>query len=123
MRVEKIKWSSDVFNALEPAFFGDGEQIRNEVESGICELWRVDEIGYLVTRVEVMKGLKELVFVAAVAPTSSYFFSKEVIDYFRVKAKKVGVNTMRVHSRLKGMGRLLSSSGFDYVETIYKARV
>lgn len=117
MQVQKIEWSEKAAKKLESALLGDSLQIQNQVALGVAELWQIEQTSYLVTRVEhTADDKRELVFVAGAGENAA-----EVIEYFKEKAKKSGVKTMRLHSNLKGMIRLVRKSGFVPVETVYRA--
>jgi len=117
MEVKRIAWSDQAAKKLDAALSGAASQIQHEVESGISELWLIDNGSYLVTRLENNHDkTQELVFVAGAGKNSL-----EIILYFKNIAKKMGVQTMRLHSSHKGMARLIKPAGFAPVETVYKA--
>jgi thioredoxin reductase len=119
LQVQKVAWSERAAKKLEFALMGDSIQIQNEVENGISELWLIDSVSYLVTRVEHdLQNNRELVFVAGAGENAV-----EAIEYFKEKAKKHGIKTMRLHSGLKGMQRLIKKTGFKAVETVYKVSI
>lgn len=116
MDVKKITWNAQAESVLKPALHDAEPQIKKEVECGVSELWKIDDFGFLVTRIEVdSTGKKEMVFVAGAGKNT-----KQTIRYFIERAKAVGVKNFRLHTKSKAFGRLVQSIGFEPVETVYK---
>lgn len=118
MEVKKINWFNHLDAVMIAALGDDLEFIKNEIQSGICELWEVVGKGYLITRIEPDESNQpfELVFVAAVGRNM-----QAVIPYFQELARPKGVKKMRIHSKRPGMGRYLKEFGFEQAEVVYSA--
>lgn len=116
MQVERIAWDSQAEKKLESALMDDSIQIKYEVENRIAELWLIDKVSYLVTRVEHSADNKrELVLVAGAGKNAA-----AVIEYFKNKAKENSINSIRLHSNKKGMKRLIEKTGLKPIETVYR---
>lgn len=120
MEIKKIEWRKSLEPVLKRVLNDDLPQIREEVKSGISELWDIEEYGYTITRIEPNKnGLPyELVFVAGIGENA-----KEVIKHFQAIAKTMNIKKMRIHSTRPGMGRYLKSLNFETEEIIYRASI
>jgi len=94
----------------------DLEQIKKEVQQGICDLYKIKNHGLLIVRREHLT--KEFVFVAGLGKNA-----KEVIKHFKTIAKSEGFKKMRIHSRRKGMARYLKTVGFCEVENRVNEKV
>lgn len=118
MEVKKITWFPRLDAVMEAALGDDLEFIKNEIKTGVCELWEVVGKGYLITRIEPDQSKQpyELVFVAAVGKNM-----QAAIPYFQELARPLGVQKMRIHSKRPGMGRYLKSFGFEQAEVVYSA--
>lgn len=120
IEVTKQQWSKDAAEGLKLSLAGDLQAIADEVQAGIAELWSVGGHGYVITRFEINGGKKELVLVAGEG------FKKDGIGYIEsVKAfcniaAAAGAETVRAHSSIKGIGRLLQSIGFNELERVYR---
>ena len=111
---EKIAWNSEADNALLSALGNDLCQIKKEVAEGSCELWRYDDGGYCVTRLEVTQSGKELVIVGSGV--------KNGAQKLREWVKLANSNgwTVRIHSKRLGMAKFLERQGFGKLETVYR---
>lgn len=111
--IEKIKLTADVEKVLEPAFCDDADFIKNQIISGAAELFKVNS-AFFVTRIEE----KELVIVA-LAGRDLTSAAKIIFE----AAKSIGCQSIRFHTKRKGLARLLSDLKPKYVETVYKIEV
>lgn len=111
--IEKVKLSAEIEKTLKPAFLDDADFIKNQIISGAAELFKVNS-AFFVTRIED----NELVIIALagkdLATAAKLIFSA---------AKSIGCQSIRFHTKRKGLARLLSAFSPQYVETIYKIEV
>ena len=114
MAPEKVAWSDQAEKALARALGADMPEIRSQVKSGVCELWRYLDGGYLVTRLEVCQTGTELVIVASGVKSGA-----EKLRWWLDLAKVRGW-TVRVHSSRPGMQPFLKKAGFATAETVYR---
>lgn len=115
VKKEKVSWSLEAEKALLSALGADLEEVKLQVETGSCELWRYDDGGYCVTRIEVSSvGNCELVIVA-----SGVRRGAEKLNEWIDLARQRGWN-IRIHSKRKGMKAFVEKKGFQVLETVYR---
>lgn len=114
MKLIRSQWNDPAADSLAAAMGEDAAFIKDEVERGIAILWNCIGCGWVVTRQEG----QELVFVAGSGKNA-----REVIKLFMKNRKQLNFNTCRIHSARKGMGKYLSSLGFEEVERVYRVAV
>ena len=117
--VQKIPWNDHAEAGLKLALAGDLHTIKNQVLANICELWRVGDNGYVITRFET-DHKKELVLVAGEGFKAAGNGYIESVKAFCNIAANAGAETVRIHTDKKGIGRMIKNIGFSEVETIYK---
>ena len=92
---------------------------------GICSV----VVGYerqkivlaFVTRIDVGEFGKELVIVAGAS--QGHGNTKKSIPVFVALARKYGCEYIRIHTRLKALGRILYSQGFEFSEMVLRKQV
>ncbi len=111
--IKKISLSADVAKVLNPAFVDDAELITSQIKSGAVDLLSVGN-AFFVTRLED----KELVIVA-LAGENLAVAASEIFN----AAQKVGCQSIRFHTKRKGLARMLKAFQPNYVETVYRIEV
>lgn len=111
--IEKIKLTAEVEKTLEPAFLADADFIKDQIKSGVAELFKVKR-AFFVTRLEE----KELVIVA-LAGENVALASQVIFD----AAKRVGCQSIRFHTKRDGLARMLKNYSPEIVETVYRVKV
>lgn len=115
VKKEKVSWSLEAEKALLSALGADLEEVKLQVETGSCELWRYDDGGYCVTRIEVSNvGACELVIVASGVKRGA-----EKLTEWVGLARQRGWG-IRIHSKRKGMKAFVEKQGFQVLETVYR---
>lgn len=115
VKKEKVSWSLEAEKALLSALGADLEEVKLQVKTGSCELWRYDDGGYCVTRIEVSNvGDCELVIVASGVKRGA----EKLVEWVEF-ARRRGWS-MRIHSKRKGMKAFVEKQGFQVLETVYR---
>lgn len=110
---KEINLTADIAKVLKPAFVDDAEFIINQIQSGVAELFSVDN-AFFVTRLEDT----ELVIVALAGEN----LATAATEIFNA-AQKIGCQSIRFHTKRKGLARMLKSFKPSYVETVYRVEV
>lgn len=119
--IQRSPWCADARDALAPALLEDLDEIETEVQSGVCELWRVHEPGdgWVVTRFEVYPAApSELCIVAGAG--RGYV---DTLPHFVEIARKMGAGAVRVHTHRPGVCRWLERLGFTERERVYESQI
>jgi len=115
MEIEKIEGLPPEYAQRIAPHCSDNEWIRlaDDIREGYAELFEIDGgDSVAVTRFET--DIAELVVCA--------YVGREALEFAQMMcriAKKNGAETLRYHTRRKGMGRLLADLGAIETETIY----
>lgn len=117
MKWVRCAWSEEAARGLAEAMGMDAAEIEADVRAGRAELWRIDDHGWVVTRMECSTSGRELVLVAG----QGRGLHQVVSDAQRI-ARAAGAASIRIHSARRGMGRMLARLGFEAVETVYRWR-
>ena len=117
MKWEKIPWFDGVEEKLSSALLDDLIFIKAEVDSGVANLWRIENYGYFVTRLEKFGEHQELVLVAFQGKKAL-----ELIEHLKSVCKNQGIQSMRFHTGHpeKLMSRFIKPTGFKRYETVYR---
>ncbi len=108
--VERAVWSADAEQGLSLTLQQDLQWMRQEVEKGIAQLWRINQGAlWVVTRGE----LDELVL-CCVQGKGLHDFMPFLIN----QARKQGFKTMRCHTDRKGLLRALQRYGVRQREVV-----
>lgn len=126
---EKVAWTSELKQFLAPAMAHDPLNsicaLEHDVAEGICSVVagyeRQKIILAFVTRIDVGEFGKELVIVAGAS--QGHGNTKRSIPVFVALAKKYGCEYIRIHTRLKALGRILYSQGFEFSEMVLRKQV
>ena len=121
IELTKQQWTNEAAAGLAVALGIDLPIIAEQVKAGICELWRVGENGYVVTRFELLPE-PELVLVAGEGFADGANGYIESVKAFCNVAANAGAKSVRIHTERGGIGRLIKSIGFSEVERVYKMR-
>jgi hypothetical protein len=115
--IEKINMTAEAEETLECAFLDDAAFIKNEIQQGVAELFKVGN-AFFVTRIERSNKNKELVIIAlagsGLVASSVHIFNA---------AKLAGCKSIRFHTKRRGLAKLLTHLKPEYVETVYKINV
>jgi hypothetical protein len=111
--IEKITLTAEVEKVLAPAFLADADVIKNQLSSGVAELFKVHS-AFFVTRLENT----ELVIVA-LAGENLALAAQVIFD----SAKAVGCQSIRIHTKRKGLARMLKKFKPEHVETVYRRKL
>ena len=126
---EKVAWTPELKHLLAPAMAHDPLNsicaLEHDVAEGICSV----VVGYerqkivlaFVTRIDVGEFGKELVIVAGAS--QGHGNTKKSIPVFVALARKYGCEYIRIHTRLKALGRILYSQGFEFSEMVLRKQV
>lgn len=126
---EKVAWTSELKQFLAPAMAHDPLNsicaLEDDINKGICSVVagyeRQKIILAFVTRIDVGEFGKELVIVAGAS--QGHGNTKRSIPVFVALAKKYGCEYIRIHTRLKALGRILYSQGFEFSEMVLRKQV
>lgn len=110
---KEISLTANIAKVLNPAFGDDAELIINQIKSGVAELFSVGN-AFFVTRLED----DELVIVALAGEN----LPSAATEIFNA-AQKVGCQSIRFHTKRKGLARMLKGFKPNYVETVYRVEV
>ena len=114
IEIKKISWCDEAEKALASSMGEHPQQIKNEVEQGISELFYCEEFGYLVTRLEIRPENTEFVLVAGSGRKLT-----DIIPVFCEIAKRAGADLVRYHSQDWRVSQLFESIGFREYERVY----
>ena len=115
MNIERIKqWTAEAERGLNQTLRDDTEALKQQVNSGIAELWRINGDSWMISRVEQYADKNELV-VCCFQGKDLLTIGTEIIG----AAKEQGLHSIRFHTQRKGLNRLLKPFGFRYLETVY----
>ena len=108
-------WSPEAEKGLHETLRDCGELLRQQVESGVAELWEIDDHSWMITRVEHWPHQKPELVICCYQGRDLHTVGKAIV----ASAKAQGFGSIRYHTRHKGLNRLLKDFQFDYLETIY----
>lgn len=113
----QVPWCKEAETALADALCGDGDYIREEVEQGIAQLYRVKDHGFVVIRIEQFAEERELVLVSWAGRDTG-----PIVEHVQKRCREQGIKTIRFHTELKPevVNRFVKKWGFKPVETVYK---
>lgn len=101
---------------------GDGPILHALIEGGEAEAWSVNDGALnLITRIETRPDRRELVVCCAKGEALD-----ELIPVIESAAAKAECDTIRWHTKRKGLARYVdrySSEPVEYVETVYRVEV
>jgi len=109
-------WSDDAEQGLGETLRNDTELLRQQVDSGTAELWRVNDHSWMITRVEPVPGRKPELVVCCYKGRDLNTVTQHIMQ----AAIKNGFGSIRYHTRRKGLNRLVQDLGFEFMETIYQ---
>ena len=115
----KQTWSKEAEEGLAETLSDCTDLLREQVEQGIAELWRVENHSWMITRVENFPGRKPELVVCCYKGEDL----KNVTQAIMQAAIKNGIGSIRYHTRRKGLNRLVKDLGFEFMETIYQKQL
>lgn len=116
MKIVKVPhWTREAEQGLGETLRGDADLLRQQVNDGIAELWRIENHSWMITRVEDLPGRKPELVVCCYKGKDL----RTVGDLILTQANRQDFGSIRFHTRRKGLNRLLHKFEFDYLETIY----
>ncbi len=116
VKFERKAWSDEAEQGLGETLRDDMELLRDQVEQGTAELWRVDNHSWMITRIEPIPGRKPEMVVCCYKGRDL----NKVTQHLMQAALRQGFGSIRYHTRRKGLNRLVSDLGFEFMETIYQ---
>ena len=123
MKITRGIWIPDVDDALRDALGEELEDVKEQVESGVSELWSIDDAGYLVTRFEIRKKNKVLVIVAGQKNKKCDTKYKDVVRAVERLARQVGANRLETEAKAKGIHKWLYELGFSVATVKYEKEI
>ncbi|SRR5258706_1820716 len=90
------------------------DELADQVNRGIAELWRLGRRTYLLTRLDKWAHGSELV-VCCLKGEGLHEIAPVIIE----RAKKQGIDSIRFHTTRPGLSRLVSRYGFRESERVY----
>lgn len=114
VEVYQEPWNKKAADVLRPAFGGDENIIRAQVETGECELFHLPGAGYFITRIEVYPDYSELVVVALAGERMLH-----LLDVAKTIKDVGGVDRVRIHTERPGFFKLLAEIGFTETERVF----
>ncbi len=116
MKIQKIThWTLQAEQGLGETLNDDAELLKQQVNSGIAELWCIDNESWMITRVEDLPGRKPELVVCCYKGKDL----NQVGDLILAQSKKQDFGSIRFHTKRKGLNRLLSKFNFQFLESIY----
>lgn len=82
-------------------------------------------LGYLVARMDVLfNGAKELAVIRALAIQKGRNPIEHILSHgLKEFGKRLGVDSVRIHSDTKGLTALAEEAGYEFLETVLVARL
>lgn len=120
MNWKRVGWTDEVAACLTGALNKKGlAAIAQEVSESISTLWKVEEYGYFVTRLEscTVDGSRELVLVAYEGKNV-----QPLVEHLKRVCINEGIQSIRFHTEInqKLVTRFVDKMNFKPVETIYR---
>ena len=109
-------WSHAADKGLSETLRDGGELLRQQVESGVAELWEIDSHSWMITRAEAWPDHKPELVICCYQGRDLTTIGKAIV----ASAKTQGFGSIRYHTRHKGLNRLLKPFEFEFLETIYQ---
>lgn len=108
--IERIEWNDDIPKKLSNALLGFDGYFENEVKANRCQLYRINDDSYMITRDEYDGGKRTL--------TICCYQGKHIFEFAKgliVQCKKQGFDFIRYHTHRKGMIKLGKKLGFKII--------
>ena len=115
INIERQAWSNEAAQGLGETLSDCEDLLREQVERGIAELWRVDDHSWMITRTEHLPNRKPELVVCCYKGREINAVTQVIME----AAKQQGFGSIRYHTNRKGLNRLVQDLGFEYMETIY----
>ena len=112
-RIQKIVLTDAVAKILRPALGNDESIIIEQINAGVCELFKCDEV-YFITRGEG----NELVIVALAGKNL-----RNVTELIFSTAKKAGFKSIRYHTKRPALAKLFAQYNPREVERVFRIEV
>lgn len=119
--IKQIAWNNEARENLLIAGGVDIDLVGEQVKSGIAQLWQHDingTTGYTVTRIDVEGLGPELVLVLGQGSGLKY-----VVPYFLDAAHNLGIKSVRVHVKRRGLIKMFGQLGFNLDMYVLRASV
>lgn len=109
-------FTDEARTGLDVAMGEDAEQIIDEVCKGISQLYQVNDVSWLVTRIDVFGDKPELVLVCYQGENVL-----TMVNWLAGVAREKGIKSLRCHTKNKQFARVIENRiGADLLEYVYK---
>lgn len=115
MQIEQKAWSEKAKQGLDETLHDCTDLLREQVDTGVAQLWHIGDHSWMITRVERFPDRKPELVVCCYKGRDL----NTVTQIIMASAINQGFGSIRYHTRRKGLNRLVSNLGFEYMETIY----
>lgn len=120
------RWLDNATAGLSHSLRGDLKLLKAQVNSGIAQLWEMysdNGKSWMISRVEVNNGQRELVICCYEGCDL-----KRIAPIIYASAERQGFDSIRFHTRRKGLNRLIVELGFTVDEkrpneTVYRKQL
>ena len=117
MNIVKLeRWSEAAEQGLGETLRDDTELLKQQVNNGIAELWRIEQHSWMITRVDALPGRAPELVVCCYKGKHLNTVGELIV----AQATQQRFGSIRFHTNRKGLNRLLSQFDFDYLETVYQ---
>ncbi|CAL9980527.1 hypothetical protein VPHD526_0008 [Vibrio phage D526] len=119
--IKLIPWSDAAERGLVVSAGEDMAIIKNQVLNGVAQLWEHNlngTHGFIVTRLDVEGLGTELVLVLGEGSGLN-----EAVPLFKQVAADMGINSIRVHVKRKGLIRMFSRHDFEVEMYVLRSRL
>ena len=111
---EKVAWTPELKQLLAPAMAHDPLNsicaLEDDINKGICSVI----VGY---------EQQEIILAFVTGASRGHDNTKRSVPAFVALARKYGCEYIRIHTRLKALGRILYSQGFEFSEMVLRKQV
>ena len=119
VKFERQQWSQEAAEGLGETLRDCEDLLREQVESGAAELWRVEDHSWMITRTEYFPNRRPELVVCCYKGEDLNRVTQAILE----NALKQGFGSIRYHTRRKGLNRLVQDLGFEFMESIYHKQI
>jgi len=119
MKIVREQWSTEAVHGLGETLRDCEDLLREQVESGAAELWRIEDHSWMITRTEYFTKRKPELVVCCYKGCDLNAVTQVILD----TAIQQDFGSIRYHTRRKGLNRLVENLGFEFMETIYHKQI
>jgi len=115
VKFSREDWSQEAAQGLGETLRDCEDLLREQVEQGITQLWRIENHSWMITRTEHFPNRKPELVVCCYKGQDLNNVTQEIMK----SAINNGFGSIRYHTKRKGLNRLVQDLGFEFMECIY----